>query len=153
MSSQLTHVRELKTALKKAAEENAALHDELDSLKAHLDMALLAAMDLKDGEPLEIWDGWNLILGAQKEAKDRADLIAQAKASGKRVWIVLDGHDENVKLDGNVRVSYTGGQGEHRADKFIIDFVRTAAYLGLASKLSVRTNDKDFLRQVNRYIK
>ena len=153
MSSQLTHVRELKTALTKAAAENAALHDELDSLKAHLDMALLAAMDLKDGEPLEIWDGWNLILGAQKEAKDRADLIAQAKASGKRVWIVLDGHDENVKLDGNVRVSYTGGQGEHRADKFIIDFVRTAAYLGLASKLSVRTNDKDFLRQVNRYIK
>ena len=154
MSSQLTHVRELKTALTKAAAENAALHDELDSLKAHLDMALLAAMDLKDGEPLEIWDGWNLILGAQKEAKDRADLIAQAKASGKRVWIVLDGHDENVHLLGaNVRVSYTGGEGEHRADKFIIDFVRTAAYLGLASKLSVRTNDKDFLRQVNRYIK
>ena len=154
MSSQLTHVRELKTALTKAAAENAALRDELDSLKAHLDMALLAAMDLKDGEPLEIWDGWNLILGAQKEAKDRVDLIAQAKASGKRVWIVLDGHDENVHLLGaNVRVSYTGGEGEHRADKFIIDFVRTAAYLGLASKLSVRTNDKDFLRQVNRYIK
>ena len=154
MSSQLTHVRELKTALTKAAAENAALRDELDSLKAHLDMALLAAMDLKDGESLEIWDGWNLILGAQKEAKDRADLIAQAKASGKRVWIVLDGHDENVHLLGaNVRVSYTGGEGEHRADKFIIDFVRTAAYLGLASKLSVRTNDKDFLRQVNRYIK
>ena len=154
MSSQLTHVRELKTALTKAAAENAALHDELDSLKAHLDMALLAAMDLKDGEPLEIWDGWNLILGAQKEAKDRADLIAQAKASGKRVWIVLDGHDENVHLLGaNVRVSYTGGEGEHRADKFITDFVRTASYLGLADRVSVRTNDKDFLRQVNRYIK
>ena len=154
MSSQLTHVRELKTALTKAAAENAALRDELDSLKAHLDMALLAAMDLKDGEPLEIWDGWNLILGAQKEAKDRADLIAQAKASGKRVWIVLDGHDENVHLLGaNVRVSYTGGEGEHRADKFIIDFVRTASYLGLADRVSVRTNDKDFLRRVNRYIK
>ena len=154
MSSQLTHVRELKTALTKAAAENAALRDELDSLKAHLDMALLAAMDLKDGEPLEIWDGWNLILGAQKEAKDRADLIAQAKASGKRVWIVLDGHDENVHLLGaNVRVSYTGGEGEHRADKFITDFVRTASYLGLADRVSVRTNDKDFLRQVNRYIK
>ena len=150
MSSQLTHVRELKTALTKAAAENAALHDELDSLKAHLDMALLAAMDLKDGEPLEIWDGWNLILGAQKEAKDRADLIAQAKASGRRVWIVFDGHDENVRLDGNVRVSYTGGQGEHRADKFIIDFVRAAAYLGLAGQVSVRTNDKDFRKAVER---
>ena len=149
-SSQLTRVRELQTALGKAAAENAALHNELDSLKAHFDMALLAAMDLKGGEALEIWDGWNLILGAQKEAKDRADLIAQAKASGKRVWIVLDGHDENVKLDGNVRISYTGGQGEHRADKFIIDFVRAAAYLGLAGQVSVRTNDKDFRKAVER---
>ena len=152
MSSQLTHVRELKTALTKAAAENAALHDELDSLQAHFDLALLAAMDLKNGEPLEIWDGWNLILGAKKEAKDRADLIAQAKASGKRFWIVLDGHDENVKLDGNVRISYTGGEGEHRADKFIIDFVRMAAYLGLAEKLTVRTNDKDFRKAVSRLL-
>ena len=151
-SAQLAHVRELQTALTKAAAENTALHNELDSLKAHFDMALLAAMDLKGGEPLEIWDGWNLILGAQKEAKDRDDLIAQAKASGKRVWIVLDGHDENVKLDGNVRISYTGGQGEHRADKFIIDFVRMAVYLGLAGNLTVRTNDKDFRKAVERLL-
>ena len=150
-SAQLTHVRELQTALKKAAAANAALHDELDSLKTHFDMALLAAMDLKGGEPLEIWDGWNLILGAKKEAKDRADLIAQAQASGKRVWIVLDGHDENVHLLGaNVRVSYTGGTGEHRADKFIVDFVRMAKYLGLADRVSVRTNDKDFQKTVQR---
>ena len=151
-SAQLTHVRELQTALTKAAAENAALHDELDAMKAHFDLALLAAMDLKNGEPLEIWDGWNLILGAKKEAKDRADLIAQAKASGKRVWIVLDGHDENVKLDGSVRISYTGGEGEHRADKFIIDFVRMAAYLGLADRLTVRTNDKDFRKAVSRLL-
>ena len=149
-SAQLTRVRELQTALTKAAAENTALHDELDSLKAHFDLALLAAMDLRDGEPLEIWDGWNLILGAKKEAKDRADLIAQAKASGRRVWIVFDGHDENVKLDGKVRISYTGGQGEHRADKFIVDFVRMAAYLGLANRLTVHTNDKDFRKAVER---
>ena len=151
MGSRVAHVRELKTEIEKLKAENAALRDERDSLKAHFDLALLAAMDLKDGEPLEIWDGWNLILGAQKEAKDRDDLIAQAKASGKRVWIVLDGPDENVHLLGaNVRVSYTGGEGEHRADKFIIDFVRMAAYLGLADKLTVRTNDKDFRKQVQR---
>ena len=149
-SSQLTHVRELQTALTKAAAENAALRNEFDSLKAHFDLALLAAIDLKGGEPLEIWDGWNLVLGSPKEAKDRADLIAQAKASGKRVWIVFDGHDENVTLDGNVRISYTGGQGEHRADKFIINFVRMAAYLGLTANLSVRTNDKDFRKAVER---
>ena len=150
LGSRVAHVRELKAEVESLKAENAALRDERDSLKAHFDLALLAAMDLKGDEPLEIWDGWNLILGAKKEAKDRADLIAQAKASGKRVWIVLDGHDENVTLDGNVRISYTGGQGEHRADKFIIDFVRMAAYLGLAGGLTVRTNDKDFRKAVQR---
>ena len=154
MGSRVAHVRELKTEIEKLKAENAALRDERDSLQAHFDLALLAAMDLKDGEPLEIWDGWNLILGAQKEAKDRADLIARAKASGKRVWIVFDGHDENVQFaDRKVRVSYTGGNGEHRADKVIIDFVRMAAYLGLADKLTVRTNDKDFRKAVGRLLK
>ena len=153
MGSRLEHLRELKTAIEKLKAENAALRDERDALKAHFDLALLAAMDLGGGEPLEIWDGWNLILGAKKEARDRADLIAQAEASGRRVWIVFDGHDENVRLRGEkVRVSYTGGQGEHRADKFIIDFVRMAAYLGLVDKLSVRTNDKDFRKAIDRLI-
>ena len=153
MGSRVAHVRELKAEIAKLRDDNAALRDELAALKAHFDLALLAAEDLRAATRLEVWDGWNLILGAKKEAKDRADLIAQAKASGKRVWIVLDGHDENVKLDGNVRVSYTGGQGEHRADKFIVDFVRMAAYLGLANKVSVRTNDKDFRKAVDRMLK
>ena len=150
MGARVQHVRELKAEVEKLKAENAALRDELGALKAHFGLALLAAQDLRAGEPLEVWDGWNLILGAQKVAKDRDDLIAQAKASGGRVWIVFDGHDENVILDGNVRVSYTGGTGEHRADKFITDFVRMAAYLGLADKLSVRTNDKDFRKAVER---
>ena len=153
MGSRVAHVRELKAEIERLKAENAALRDERDSLKAHFDQALLAATDLRDGEPLEIWDGWNLILGAQKEAKDRADLIAQAKASGRRVWIVLDGPEENVHLLGaNVRVSYTGGTGAHRADKFICDFVRMAKYLGLADRVTVRTNDKDFRRTVRRLL-
>ena len=152
MGSRVAHVRELKAEIEKLKAENAALRDERDALKAHFDLALLAATDLKDGEPLEIWDGWNLVLGAQKAAKDRADLIAQAKASGKRVWIVFDGHDENVVQDGKVRISYTGGTGEHRADRFIVDFVRMAAYLGLAGRVTVRTNDKDFRKAVGRFL-
>ena len=153
MGSRVAHVRELKAEIEKLKAENAALRDERDALKAHLDLALLAAMDLRNGETLEIWDGWNLILGAKKEAKDRADLMAQAQACGHRVWIVFDGHDENVHLLGaNVRVSYTGGTGEHRADRFIIDFVRMAAYLGLADKVTVRTNDKDFRKAVDRLL-
>ena len=148
--ARLAHIRELKTELGKLKAENAALRDELGALRAHFDLALLAAMDLKAGEPLEIWDGWNLILGAKKEAKDRAELLAQAKAAGRRIWIVFDGHDENVFQDGDVRISYTGGQGEHRADRFIVDFIRMAAYLGVAGLITVRTNDKDFRKAVDR---
>lgn len=151
MGARAQHVRELKAEVERLKAENAALRDELGALKAHFDMALLAATGLKGGDPLEIWDGWNLVLGAQKVAKDRDELIAQAKASGKRVWIVFDGHDERVQLaDGNVRVSYTGGTGAHRADKFITDFVRMAAYLGLADRVTVRSADKDFMRDVAR---
>lgn len=153
LGSRVAHVRELRGEVGRLTAENAALRAECDSLKAHFDKALLAAMDLRDGEPLEIWDGWNLILGAQKEAKDRADLIAQAKATGRRVWIVLDGQDENVHLLGaNVRLSYTGGTGAHRADKFICDFIRMAKYLGLSDRITVRTNDKDFRRTVQRLL-
>ena len=153
MGSRVAHVRELKAEIEKLRDENAALRDERDSLKAHFDLALLAAMDLRNGEALEVWDGWNLILGAKKEAKDRAELMAQAQASGRRVWIVFDGPDENVHLLGaNVRVSYTGGAGAHRADKLIVDFVRMAAYLGLADKVTVRTNDKDFRKAVDRLL-
>lgn len=152
MGSRVAHLRELKAEIEKLKADNAALRLENDTLKAHFDQALLAALDLRDGEPLEIWDGWNLILGAQKVAKDRDDLLAQAQASGKRVWIVFDGPRESIRTEGRVRISYTGGTGEHRADKFIVDFVRMAKYAGLADRVSVRTNDKDFLSQVRRLV-
>ena len=152
LGARVAHLRELKTENSRLKAENAALKDELDSLKAHLDQTVLAMEDLKDGAPLEIWDGWNLILGAKKVAASRADLLAQAKALGRRIWIVFDGPDEKVKSDGLVRVSYTGGTGAHRADRFIVDFVRAAAYLGLAAQVSVRTNDKDFLAQIRRIL-
>ena len=159
LGARVAHVRELQTALAQEKAANAALRDENAALKAHFDFALLAAEDLKGlkpGERLELWDGWNLVLGAQKEAHDRADLVAQAKArlaadAGLRVWIVFDGPREAATNDGRLRVSYTGGQGEHRADRFILAYVRMAAYLGLAGRLAVRTNDKDFSRAVARY--
>jgi len=151
--SHVAHVRELKAEIAKLREENARLRDEAAALRAHFDQALLAAEDLRTCERLEIWDGWNLILGAKKEAKDRADLLAQAEAravGGVRVWIVLDGKDERVKASGAVRVSYTGGSGAHRADRLICDYVRMAKYLGLAGRITVRTNDRDFAKAVRR---
>lgn len=78
--SHVAHIRELKSEIAKLRDDNAALRDELSALKAHFDLALLAAEDLRLATRLEIWDGWNLILGAKKEAKDRNDLLAQAEA-------------------------------------------------------------------------
>ena len=162
LGARVARVRELRTALAQAKAENAALRDENAALKAHLDLALLAAEDLRGLPPggrLEIWDGWNLVLGSPRAAKDRPELFAQAKAllarpdaAALRIWIVFDGADERVAQDGRLRVSYTGGTGPHRADRLIVAFVRMAAYLGLAGRLSVRTNDKDFARDVRRLI-
>ncbi len=151
-TSRLVHLRELKAEIARLRAENAALREASAALDAHFNFALQAAMELKDGEPLEIWDGWNLILGAGRQATSREELIAQAQATGRRIWIVFDGHDENAKLSGKVRVSYTGGSGEHRADKYICDYLRMAKQLGLAGRLSVLTHDRDFAATVQRIL-
>lgn len=152
LGARVARVRELKTQLERLTEENRLLRAENEALRAHFDQALQAAVELKDGE-LEIWDGWNLILGSQKVARDRADLVAQAVATGRRIWIVLDGPAEKVEMTGRVRVSYTGGTGQHRADRLICDFLRMAAYLGLTDRVKVRTFDRDFAAEVDRLTK
>lgn len=159
IGAKIAKARELRLENEKLKAENAALKAEMDSLKAHFDLALIAAKDLEKGE-MEVWDGWNLILGAKKEARDKLELIAQAKVKvngegqgegvGKKVWIVFDGKDENVVEEENVRISYTGGEGEQRADRFIADFVRMAVYLGLGERVTVRTNDKELNKRVEK---
>lgn len=157
IGAKIAKARELRLENEKLKAENAALKAEMDSLKAHFDLALIAAKDLEKGE-IEVWDGWNLILGAKKEARDKLELIAQAKVKvkgegqgvGKKVWIVFDGKDENVVEEENVRISYTGGEGEQRADRFIADFVRMAVYLGLGERVTVRTNDKELNKRVEK---
>ena len=157
-AARLVRVRELQTALTKAAAENLRLKTENEMLFAHFDLAILAANDLAALPPdgrLVIVDGWNMILGADKVAKDRAELIAQAKAHVAEhpsdfVWIVLDGPRASSSVDGRVRVSYTGGVGAHRADKFICDFLKMARFRGDIRRVEVRTDDKDFKKEVKR---
>lgn len=157
-AARLVRVRELQTALTKAAAENLRLKTENEMLFAHFDLAILAANDLAALPPdgrIVIVDGWNMILGANKVAKDRAELIAQAKAHVAEhpsdfVWIVLDGPRASSSVDGRVRVSYTGGVGAHRADKFICDFLKMARFRGDIRRIEVRTDDKDFKKEVKR---
>ena len=157
-AARLVRVRELQTALTKAAAENLRLKTENEMLFTHFDLAVLAANDLAALPPdgrLVIVDGWNMILGANKVAKDRAELVAQAKAHVAEhpsdfVWIVLDGPRASSSVDGRVRISYTGGVGAHRADKFICDFLKMARFRGDIRRIEVRTDDKDFKKEVKR---
>lgn len=152
------HIRELKTEVAKLKAENARLRDENSELHAHLDLAIAAARDLEslsEGGKLVIVDGWNMVLGATKIAKDKDDLLAKAKAYAAEnpkdlVWIVYDGPRFSATVDRRIRVSYTGGNGEHRADRFICDFLRMARLRGDVAKIEVRTHDKDFLRDIAR---
>ena len=158
MGARVAHVRELKSEIERLRRENTHLRGEIESLRAHFDLALLAAEDLRglpDGGRLEVWDGWNLVLGAKKEARDRDDLVAQARRRTESdpslfVWVVFDGPHADSRTEGRVRISYTGGEGSQRADRLVVDYVRMAAWLGLGDKVSVRTNDKGFMRQVGR---
>lgn len=156
LGARVAHVRELKAEVAKLKETNAALRDEMNSLKAHFDLALLASIDLAAlpaGGKMVIIDGWNKILGANRTARDRDDLLKQAKAHTEKcpddfVWIVFDGPRASSQVDGRVRVSYTGGTGLHRADKMICDFLRMARWIGKGDKVEVLTDDKDFLKEI-----
>ena len=158
MDSRVAHVRELKTEVSRLRAENTALRAENEELSHHLDLAILAAEDMRGLPPdgkLVIVDGWNFVLGSRWEARTPADLEALARRHLEErpqdlVCIVLDGPRENVRIDGRVRVSYTGGTGLHRADRFICDFVRMARFRGDVSKIVVKTRDKDFAREVAR---
>ena len=162
MGARVAHVRELKAEIARLREENTRLRNECESMHAHFDIALLAAGDLRALPPdgrLEIWDGWNLVLGAKKDANSREELVEQAvkRASDDpslRVWIVFDGPRESSRTaaDGRVRISYTGGKGPQRTDRLVVDYVRMAARLGLGAKVSVHTYDKDFAKQVGRLL-
>lgn len=161
LGARVAHLRELKAEVERLKADNARLRDDNAALAHHFDLALLAAEDLRTLPPegrLVILDGWNLILGAQKEAHSPDELIAQAKAHlaahpADRVWIVFDGPKENAFNEDRLRVSYTGGTGAHRADQFIVDFIRMARFRGDLSRLEVRTHDKDFQKEVSRLVR
>jgi len=164
-AARLTRVRELQTQLAKAAAENARLATENAELHAHLDLAILAAEDLRTlppGGKLVIIDAWNVILGARVgkdvqgyRARNPAGLVVEAKRHLAEhpddfVWLVFDGPRENARVDGRLRISYTGGVGPHRADQFICDFLRMAKFRGTLDRIGVVSRDKDFGREIEK---
>jgi hypothetical protein len=96
-----------------------------------------------------IVDGWNLILGAKKAASSREGLVAAAKRRlAERpddfVWIVFDGPRANSVQEGRLRITYTGGEGAQRTDRFVCDFLRMANVAGCGGRVEVATNDRRF---------
>ena len=160
LGSRVAHVRELKSEIARLKAENARLREENAELLGHFDLALLAAEDLRrlaPGGKMVIVDGWNMILGANRDVRDRGELLAKARRHldghpADFVWIVFDGPRENSRCDGRLRISYTGGSGPHRADRFICDFLRMARFSGDVSRIEVRTRDKEFARDAKRII-
>jgi len=161
MDARVAHVRELKAEIARLKADNAALRAANDELAHHMALGLLAAEDLRslgEGGRLVIWDGWNLILGANRESGTPEGLLDKARRHleenpADMVWVVFDGPRENSRTEGRLRISYTGGSGPHRADRFICDFLRMARFRGDISRIEVRTRDKDFARDVKRIVR
>lgn len=165
IASKLARISEMRGELSRLREENARLREENAALRAHADLGVLALADLGALAPdanCVIVDGWNLILGAGgaetllgPRVHSPHELVEQARAyvashDGDFVWIVFDGKEENVFCEGRLRVSYTGGEGVQRADRFILDFIRAAFYRGLARKISLVSRDKALLKAAKR---
>ncbi|MBR1870903.1 MAG: NYN domain-containing protein [Kiritimatiellae bacterium] len=148
--SRVVHVRELKD---KVAELNAALADavrERDWLRSRFEMAVAAALEadtLPSGGMFIVVDGWNAILNtrlhslAALEERCKEHLAANAR---DKVWIVLDGksEDSTSSAGGRLHVSYTGGEGEQRADRLITAFLRALKFAGRKMPVEVVTDDK-----------
>ena len=152
LASRLARLSMIKDELARVKAENARLRDEMASLRSHFDLALLAAADLAalpPGGRLVIFDGWNLVLGANRIASSRDELIGIAKKRlaenpGDFAWIVFDGPAARSTLDGRLRVTYTGGEGSQRTDRLVCDFLRMAALSGRSGEVEVVTDDRRF---------
>ncbi len=105
-------------------------------------------------------DGHNVLFGlptrynpargtALTEAEKRrllTDDIARIAAPNPslRVWIVFDGHTRSdTQAAPNVRVTYSGGQGEHRADGVILDNIRFFKSASPEIPVLLASNDND----------
>ena len=157
IASKLRRTAELKEENSTLRARNVALQRRIEELESHLDMAIAAARDLESlscGGSFVIADGWNLILGANggetilgPRPHSPAELERDATSylathPSDFVWIVYDGPHEKTLAHDRLRISYTGGEGTQRADRFIADFVRAARWRTPDANIILLTNDK-----------
>ena len=158
--ARIAHVRELKAEVARLKAELAAAQQACATWEHHFALALAAARDvdrLPPGGVLRVLDGWNIVFNSKFKGEGDAHLGKQRLIDAVRayapqhpnefVWLVFDGADANADAEGNFRVSYTGGEGEQRADRFVTDYLRLLRLEGRHVPVTVVTNDKTFGRK------
>lgn len=164
--SRVAHVRELESKIARLYEELSQIRAERDSLRSHFDLALAAALDaahMPQNGHFAIIDGWNALLGSasilapderrsnMQTKRTRLCKVVQdwlSKHPNNYAWIIFDGAHANGYTDCRLRISFTGGTGEHRADRMICDYLRMCRITGCMHKIVVFTEDADLKKEV-----
>ena len=162
--ARIVHIRELKAQIASLKAELAGAREELAQWRSRFDLVLSAATDAArlGGEgSIVLADGCNLVLGANREnafsgpfRERRSALVDACRALAREdrfVWIVFDGPKERFAQEGNLRVSFTGGTGSHRADRLILDYLRALKRAdAFRGRVFVITRDADFAAEARR---
>ena len=156
--SRVRRVRELERELAEARAARASAEDALAAALARgaeIALALADAARAKAAGASRIVaiDGHNVLFarpcraGLAEKERRRAltrDVAAYAaRRADAIVWLVYDGAGASGEASGNFRVSYSGGEGAHRADRLITDYLRAALLAGAALPAEVATSDRD----------
>lgn len=119
------------------------------------------------GKAILLIDGHNLLFALQgrympasgtavpdreKRARMVADMVRLVKPHPTcRAWIVFDGPISNEETPApNVRVSYSGGVGEHRADTVLLDDIRFLRGVDADIPIILASNDNALCGQARR---
>ena len=100
---------------------------------------------------------YNPTRGAALTEADKRQLLAAdiariaAPNPALRVWIVFDGPTRtDAQAAPNVRVTYSGGQGEHRADDVLLDNIRFFKSASPEIPVILTSNDQDLCANARR---
>jgi hypothetical protein len=133
------------------AQETAPLHPAADQLARAL-TGREAAILLVDGHNVlfGLPSRYNPVRGTSLTEAEKRLLLANdivriaAPNPALRVWIVFDGPTHSdMQAAPNVRVTYSGGKGEHRADGVLLDNIRFFKSASPDTPVILASNDQD----------
>ena len=162
-------LKKIEAEFRKRLDAINALGVEIDpDLKARKDAAALLSRALAGKHPaILLLDGHNVLFGLQarympprgtaspdkkKRQKLVDDVVRIAKPNpALRAVVHFDGHTRSdTDPASNVRVTYSGGEGEHRADKVIIDQIRFLKSAYPDTDVLLVSNDNDLCKDARK---